>query len=82
MQVVVFEDVVVDVCLIVDLLLQPSKLLEVHLPLLLVVQALLPLLVLLHHQLLVPLPLFDDLRLLDIADDLVVCFLYNELVLF
>lgn len=82
MQVVVFEDVVVDVCLIVDLLLQPYKLLEVHLPLLLVVQALLPLLVLLLHQLLVPLPLFDDLRLLDIADDLVVCFLYNELVLF
>lgn len=82
MQVVVFEDVVVDVCLIVDLPLQPSKLLEVHLPLLLVVQALLPLLVLLLHQLLIPLPLFDDLRLLDIADDLVVCFLHNKLVLF
>lgn len=77
MQVVVFKDIVVDVGLIIDLPLQTFNLLKVHLSLLLVVQALLPLLVLLLHQLFIPLPLFDDLRLLDIPDDLVVCFLHN-----
>ena len=82
MQVVVFEDIVVDVCLIIDLPLQPFNLVEVHLLLLLVIQAPLPLIVLILHQLLVPLSLFDDVCLLDIADDLVVCFLDNELVLF
>lgn len=81
-QVVVLEDIVVDEGLIIDLPLQAFNLLEVHLSLLLVIQALLLLLLLLLHQLLIPLSLFDDLRLLDIADDLVVCFLDNEFVLF
>jgi len=82
MQVAVVKGIIVDLSLVVDLPLETLNLVEVDLSLLLIIKALSLLFFLQFHQFLIPLPFFYDIRLLDIADNLIICFLHDKFVLF